>query len=58
MLKCGYVNLSTNSKVDKLEEGTPQESLISPILSNLYLHALDLFVENHLIKAWNYGEER
>jgi len=58
MLKCGYVNLVTNFKIDRLEEGTSQGSLISPILSNLYLHALDSFVENHLIKAWNFGEER
>jgi len=58
MIKCGYVNLTTNQKMDSLEEGTSQESLISPILSNLYLHVLDLFVENHLIKFWNFGEER
>jgi group II intron reverse transcriptase/maturase len=58
MLKCGYVNLVTNFKIDRLEEGTVQGSLISPILSNLYLHALDAFVEQHLLKAWNLGEER
>ena len=58
MLKCGYVNLVTNLKKDSLEESLSQRSLISPILSNLYLHALDSFVENHLIKAWNFGEER
>lgn len=58
LIKCGYVNLETNTKMDRLEEGMSQGSLISPILSNLYLHAFDLFVENHLIKAWNFGEER
>lgn len=58
MIRCGYVNMVTNKIIDKLKEGTPQGSLISPILSNLYLHALDSFVENQLIKVWNYGEER
>jgi group II intron reverse transcriptase/maturase len=58
MLKCGYVNLETNLKIDRLKEGTSQGSLISPILSNLYLHVLDSFVENHLITTWNFGEER
>jgi group II intron reverse transcriptase/maturase len=58
MLKCGYVNLETNLKIDRLKEGTSQGSLISPILSNLYLHVLDSFVENHLITTWNLGEER
>jgi retron-type reverse transcriptase len=57
-LKCGYVNLETNLRTTRAEEGTPQGSLISPILSNLYLHALDSFVENHLLKAWDFGEER
>jgi group II intron reverse transcriptase/maturase len=57
MLKCGYVNLETNLKIDRLK-GTSQGSLISPILSNLYLHVLDSFVENHLITTWNFGEER
>jgi len=57
MLRVGYVNLVTNQTVEKAEGGTPQGSLISPILSNFYLHALDLFVEN-LSKVWNTGDER
>jgi group II intron reverse transcriptase/maturase len=58
MLKCGYVNLETNVKISGLKNNTLEGSLISPILSNLYLHALDSFIENVLIKTWTIGEER
>ncbi len=35
----------------------PQGSIISPILSNLYLHELDLFMERKMVEANQSGEE-
>lgn len=55
----GYVDIhNLANAVERSEMGIPQGSLISPILSNLYLHSLDSFVENKLIPEWNKGNER
>jgi RNA-directed DNA polymerase len=37
--------------------GTPQGGIISPILSNIYLHELDIFVED-FTKNFNIGKKR
>lgn len=53
-LNAGYMEFRTpiNSII-----GTPQGSIISPILSNVYLHELDCFMQN-LAMEYNKGERR
>ena len=38
--------------------GAPQGGVVSPILSNIYLHKLDYFVERILIPQYTRGERR
>ena len=38
--------------------GAPQGSVASPVLSNIYLHKLDVFVETVLIPQYTRGERR
>ena len=44
LLKAGYLDLHGTQKESLI--GSPQGGIISPILANVYLHELDVFVEN------------
>jgi len=54
-LKAGY--LDVNRVMKNSLAGTPQGGIISPILSNVYLHELDEYVEQ-LQRAYERGKQR
>lgn len=54
-LKAGFIefgNLHNN-----LEDGTPQGSILSPLLCNIYFHELDVYMEN-IKQEFNCGSKR
>ena len=56
LIKIGYINWENISE-SKLEipVGTSQGSIISPILCNIYFHALDEYIEDVLCSRFNVG---
>jgi group II intron reverse transcriptase/maturase len=55
MLTAGYLE---DWQWNATLSGAPQGGVASPILSNIYLHKLDMFVENMLIPECTRGERR
>nr|YP_010732210.1 putative reverse transcriptase and intron maturase [Watanabea sichuanensis]WDY13124.1 putative reverse transcriptase and intron maturase [Watanabea sichuanensis] len=44
LLKAGYMDVDKTIVITEL--GTPQASIVSPILANIYLHEMDVFMRN------------
>ena len=55
MLKAGYME---DWQYHDTLSGTPQGGVLSPLLSNIYLHKLDEFVERELIPQHTRGNSR
>jgi group II intron reverse transcriptase/maturase len=55
MLRAGYLE---EWEYHETLSGTPQGGVVSPVLSNIYLHKLDNFVERELIPRHTRGKER
>ncbi len=55
LLRAGYVE---NWRHHATYSGTPQGGVLSPLLSNIFLHQLDEFVEGTLLPAHNRGKHR
>jgi group II intron reverse transcriptase/maturase len=55
MLKAGYLE---DWQYHDTLSGCPQGGVVSPILSNIYLHELDEFVERELIPRYTRGTKR
>lgn len=54
MLKAGYLE---NWRHNATWSGTPQGGVISPVLANIYLHELDMFMENTM-RQFDKGKSR
>jgi retron-type reverse transcriptase len=55
LLKAGYLDIGGQRKNSLA--GTPQGGIASPILANVYLHELDMFVEE-LQMRWEKGKAK
>jgi group II intron reverse transcriptase/maturase len=54
-LECGYLE---DWKYNATLSGCPQGSILSPLLSNVYMDKFDQFMEKHILPAFNRGGKR
>ena len=54
-LEAGYIE---DWQYHRTYSGAPQGGIISPLLSNVYMHKLDEFIEKKLIPQYTRGEKR
>jgi retron-type reverse transcriptase len=54
-LEAGYVE---DWQYNQTYSGAPQGGILSPLLSNIYLHELDEFIEKKLIPQYTRGQRR
>lgn len=57
-LKVGYIDPKTGRVMVSGKIGTPQGSVLSPLLANIVLHELDLYLTNELLPETNKGLRR
>lgn len=55
LLQAGY---EEDGQLHRPTQGVPQGGIVSPILTNIVLHELDVFVEDELIPEWTHGKTR
>lgn len=54
-VRAGYVEMKSGKKIDAMV-GTPQGSIVSPVLANIYLHPLDLYMEKLCQESLDSGK--